>query len=92
MRMIPGRESLQPSEHIGDIEARYTFCVMAETQGLEQDAFRLVRKHSLQVAESLPRNEVAQALGEFEAHERVAETQHPIRDWQRWLEFDEPDS
>ncbi|KAI7774944.1 hypothetical protein LA080_007643 [Diaporthe eres] len=65
---------------------------MAERNGLEQDAFRLVRNHSLQVAENLPGNEVAQALGDFETHERAAESQDPVREWQRWLNFDELDT
>lgn len=65
---------------------------MTERQGLEQDAFRLVRKHSLQVAEDLPSNDVAQALGDFETHERAAEAQEPLREWQRWLDFDELDT
>lgn len=64
---------------------------MTERQGLEQDAFRLVRKHSLQVAEDLPSNDVAQALGDFETHERAAEAKEPVREWQQWLEFDELD-
>lgn len=65
---------------------------MAERQGLEQDALRLVRKHSLQVAEDLPRNDVAQALGKFETHERAAEAKDPVFEWQRWLNFDELDT
>lgn len=65
---------------------------MAERQGLEQDAFRLVRKHSLQVAEDLPSNDVAHAVGDFETHERAAEAQDTVRDWQRWLDFDEFDT
>lgn len=65
--------------------------IMTERQGLEQDAFRLVRKHSLQVAEDLPSNDVAQALGDFETHERTAEAKKPAREWQQWLEFDELD-
>jgi hypothetical protein len=63
--------------------------IMAERQGLEQHAFRLVRKHSLQVADDLPSNDVAQAVGDFETHERAAEAKDPARDWQRWLDFDE---
>lgn len=65
---------------------------MAERQGLEQDAFRLVRKYSLQVAEDLPSNDVAQAVGDFETHERAAEAKDPVREWQRWLDFDELDT
>ncbi|KAG6356460.1 hypothetical protein INS49_015848 [Diaporthe citri] len=65
---------------------------MAERHGLEGDAFRLVRKHSLQVAEDLPRNDVAQAVGDFETHERAAEAKDPVREWQRWLDFDELDT
>lgn len=65
---------------------------MAARQGLEQDAFCLVRKHSLQVAEDLPSNDVAQAVGDFETRERTAEARDPVRDWQRWLGFDELDT
>lgn len=65
---------------------------MAERQGMEQHAFRLVRKHSLQVAEDLPGNDVAQAVGNFETHERAAEVKDPAREWQRWLGFDELDT
>lgn len=69
-----------------------TSCTMAERQGLEEDAFRLVRKHSLQVAEDLPDNDVAQAVGDFETHERAAEAQDSVRKWEQWLNFDEPDT
>lgn len=65
---------------------------MAERNELERDAFRLVRNHSLQVAEDLPSNEVAQALGDFETHQRAAESQDPVREWQQWLNFDELDA
>lgn len=65
---------------------------MAERQGLEQDAFLLVRKHSLQVAEDLPNNDVAQALGDFETRERATEAQDPVREWQQWLDFDDFDT
>ncbi|KAL1854478.1 hypothetical protein Daus18300_011399 [Diaporthe australafricana] len=59
---------------------------MAEGQALEQQAFQFVRKHSLQVAEDNPNNEVAQALGEFETHERSVEAHNPVREWQRWID------
>lgn len=65
---------------------------MTERHGLEQDALCLVRKHSLQVAEDLPSNDIAQALGDFETHERAAEAQGLIHEWQRWLTFDELDT
>jgi hypothetical protein len=46
----------------------------------------------LQVAEDLPSNDIAQALGDFETHERAAEAQGLIHEWQRWLTFDELDT
>lgn len=65
---------------------------MAEEQSAEHTARQFVRVNSLKVAEDLPHNEVAQALGDFEAQERANEArkQHGLaREWQRWLVFDD---
>ncbi|KAH8198582.1 hypothetical protein TruAng_007263 [Truncatella angustata] len=56
----------------------------------ETEAFLFVRKNSLQVANDIPENPVAQATAQFETRQQAAEDEklRERLEWQRWLHSD----
>ena len=56
----------------------------------EPDAYRIVRRYSIQVSEDLPNNELAQGLRRYEESTQALEKEKDVEvhEWQRWLLFE----